>query len=337
MKLKHLLYDKLYLIILAMIIYIIMITFLIAVNTSASIIYVLTFLFWGLIIIILIVEFTRRKSFYKELLHNLYSLDKKYLLTNIMKKPSFYDGALLYEVLQITNKSMTDHVNLYKIRQQDYKEYIEMWVHEVKTPLAASKLIITNHENAVTKSIDEELDKLDILVNQALFYARSSSLEKDYIIKKMILKNVVHDVIHKHAKVFIYQHIKIDLQNLDVEVYTDYKWLSFILDQILLNALKYTPSDKGIIKIYSQKQKNTILLFITDNGIGITEKDLPRVFDRGFTGQNGRNNEKATGMGLYLCKELCKKLNLQIQVKSHQGTTVIISFPLDSTISLIQS
>ncbi len=134
------------------------------------------------------IEFVRRKSFYKDLLENLQSLDKKYLLTNTIQKPSFYDGTLLYEVLQITSKSMSDHVNTYKIRQQDYKEHIEMWVHEMKTPLAASKLIISNHENEVTKSIDEELDKLGRLVNQALFYARSSSLEKDYIITKSLLK-----------------------------------------------------------------------------------------------------------------------------------------------------
>ncbi len=101
-----------------------------------------------------------------------------------------------------------------------------------------------------------------------------------------------------------------------MEVYTDYKWLSFILDQLILNALKYTPSHKGIIKIYAQKKKNTILLFIVDNGIEISEKDLPWIFDHGFTGQNGRNNEKATGMGLYLCNQLCNKLNLQIHVSS---------------------
>ena len=143
-------------------------------------------------------------------------------------------------------------------------------------------------------------------------------------------------MIRKHSKSFIYQKIKIQLENLELSVYSDSKWLEFILDQIISNALKYTPKEIGTIRIWTTSTDNMISLHIQDNGSGISSSELGRIFDKGFTGTNGRLNEKATGMGLYLCKTLCKKLYLGIHAESvqGQGTTIILDFPISKLMLL---
>lgn len=313
-------------------IYFIILSFLFAVNTNRAAIGIISVLFWFLIILILVKEYIRRNTYYRELEATLASLDQKYLLTEILKEPQFLDGKILFQTLREVDKSMCDYVNLYKHKQLDYKEYIEMWVHEIKTPLAASKLIISNNPSEVTKSIDEELDKLDAFVEQALFYARSSTLEKDYIIKELNLSPMINKVIRKHAKSFIYKNIKLDIQDTEINVYTDSKWLEFILDQIIINSLKYMEDNEKEIRIYTKQAIHAVELYIQDNGIGISKQDLPRIFDKGFTGSNGRNSEKATGIGLYLCKTLCEKLFLNIRAESNNGTTIIIHFPINQSI-----
>lgn len=284
----------------------------------------------------LCVEYIRRRNFYHDLEKTMQNLQEKYLLIEMMEEPDFIDGQILYETLGKVNKNMLEHVNTYRQREEEYRNYVEMWVHEIKTPLAAGKLMISNNENAVTKSIEEELDKIEGFVDQALFYARSTTLEKDYIIKEMKLSSVVNKILKKHAKSFIYRKIQLETEGLDAVVYSDSKWLEFIIDQIITNALKYTKEQSGKIRIYTKQQEQSVSLYIEDNGIGISLSDLHRVFDKGFTGQNGRKNEKATGMGLYLCKLLCDKLYLDLHISSQEGlgTTLWIVFPISSMMLL---
>lgn len=337
MKISEYLKEKLYFILLAFLTSLITILFLNAVRCNSQVIMVTSCLFWALIAANLVIEYLRRAAYYKNLQETLDALDQKYLIAEIIEEAQFLDGQMLYETLQQVDKSMMEHVNEYKIREQEYKDYIEMWVHEIKTPLAASKLIITNNRNDVTSSIEEEVNKVEDFVEQALFYARSTTLEKDYMIKEMNLQTSVNKVIRKHSKEFIYKKIKLQLDDLDYVVYSDTKWLEFILDQIISNALKYTAEEEGIVHIYTQKQEDNLLLYIEDNGVGIPLRDLQRVFDRGFTGKNGRTNEKATGMGLYLCKLLCEKLYLDLRISSTEGkgTTLCINFPM-STMMLLK-
>lgn len=284
----------------------------------------------------LLVEYLRRRSFYQNLQRMLHDLNQKYLLAEILEEPDFLDGQILYETLHDVNKNMLEHVNIYRQREEEYRNYIEMWVHEIKTPLAAGKLIISNNENDVTKSIEEELDKVESFVEQALFYARSTTLEKDYIIKELVLSSVINKVLKKHSKSFIYRKIQLETSGLEEVVYSDSKWLEFIVDQIISNALKYTAEKTGKIRIYTKKQEQHVSLYIEDNGIGIALEDLNRVFEKGFTGKNGRKNEKATGMGLYLCKLLCDKLYLDLHISSNEGmgTTLWINFPISSMMLL---
>lgn len=329
MKTSAYIKEKLYLICIAFLTSCITILFLSAINVNHEMILVVSFLFWGMVLAILIIEYLRRVGYYRRLQETLTQLDKKYLITEIIEEPLFMDGRIMYDTLKIVDKSMNDYVNSYKITQKEYKEYVEMWVHEIKTPLAAAKLIISNNPNEVTHSIYEEIEKVETYVDQALFYARSTSVEKDYAIKEMQLAPTISKVIRKHSKTFIYEKIKITLTDLDKTIYSDSKWLEFIFDQIITNALKYTPSQSGEIKIYTSEEPQMTYVHIQDNGIGIPATDLPRIFDRGFTGNNGRKNEKATGMGLYLCKTLCDKLYLKISASSvpSKGTTITIGFP----------
>lgn len=336
MKTKDFIREKLYFIIIAFLTNLITIVFLLAIQVNKEVILIISLLHWGMVFANNIIEYLRRATYYHRLEQTLDGLDKKYLLTEIIDEPLFMDGKILYDTLRVVDKSMADHVNQYRILQNEYKSYIELWVHEVKTPLAASKLIISNNPSEVTQSLQEEIEKVEDFVEQALFYARSTNPEKDYLIKELNLQESIRKVIRKHSKTFIYKKIKVQLDDLDVKIYSDSKWLEFILNQIISNALKYTPEETGIIHIWTTSEENKVSLHVQDNGCGISENELGRIFDKGFTGTNGRQNEKATGMGLYLCKTLCDKLYLGIEADStlQKGTTITIHFPISKMMLL---
>lgn len=286
------------------------------------------------VLLSILIEYKRKKDYYNELLKNMEDLKEKYLISEIIKTPNFIEGKILKDILQDTGKSMLENVNYYKSIQEDYKEYIELWIHEVKIPIAASKLIIENNKNEVTKSIDEELDKVENYTEQALFYARSNAVEKDYIINKTNLKEIVNGAILKNKTTLLNEKVSIDLTNLkDEEVYTDSKWAIFIVNQIIQNAIKYSKENDKRIEISSKEKNDKVILYIIDNGIGIKKGEITRVFERGFTGENGRIiGQKSTGIGLYLCKKLCDKLGLGIELNSEkgEGTEVRIIFPKNS-------
>ena len=281
----------------------------------------------------ILIEFYRKKTFYDTLKENMEQLEQKYLISEIIKEPSFAEGKILKSVIQDTGKSMLENVNKYKYIQQDYKDYIELWIHEVKIPIATSKLIIENNKNEVTKNIEEELDQIENYVEQALYYARSSTVEKDYYINKCILKDIVNTAILKNKSNLILNKINIELENLDLQVYTDSKWCIFILNQIIQNSIKYKKDGNSILQINAKENKENVVLNIKDNGIGIKQEELEKVFEKGFTGTNGRiDGKKSTGMGLYLCKKLCEKLELSIEIESKKDkyTQVKITFPKNS-------
>ena len=281
----------------------------------------------------ILIEFYRKKTFYDTLKENMEQLEQKYLISEIIKEPSFAEGKILKSVIQDTGKSMLENVNKYKYIQQDYKDYIELWIHEVKLPIATSKLIIENNKNEVTKNIEEELDQIENYVEQALYYARSSTVEKDYYINKCILKDIVNTAILKNKSNLILNKINIELENLDLQVYTDSKWCIFILNQIIQNSIKYKKDMNSILQINAKENKENVVLNIKDNGIGIKQEELEKVFEKGFTGTNGRiDGKKSTGMGLYLCKKLCDKLGLSIEIESKKDeyTQVKITFTKNS-------
>lgn len=311
--------------------------FLMAYNVGMFIKIYIPLIIMGLYMISIIIEYFKRKKFYDNLLKILEELDEKYLITEIIKTPNFLEGQILKNSLEQIDKSMLENVNKYKYMTEDYKEYIELWIHEIKIPIATSKMVIENNKNAITKSIDEELDKVENYIEQALFYARSNTVEKDYYIRKVVLKEIVNESIKKNKSSLIQEKISIDIHDLEIEVNTDNKWIVFILNQIIQNSIKYRKKENSVIEIYANQGKENVILYIKDNGIGIKQGEIIRVFEKGFTGTNGRlSNKKSTGIGLYLCKKLCNKLGIGIELNSvqNEGTEVKLVFPKDSYIEL---
>ena len=194
-------------------------------------------------------------------------------------------------------------------------------------------MIVENNKNEVTLSINEELDKVENYIEQALFYARSNTVEKDYIITKTNLKDIVNMSIIKNKTTILNNKFELNIHDLEKQVYTDSKWVVFILNQVIQNSIKYSKNENQSIEIYAEEQKEKVTLYIKDNGLGIKKSELSRVFEKGFTGENGRIiGKKSTGIGLYLCKKLCDKLQLAININAEQnvGTEVTIVFPKGS-------
>lgn len=277
-------------------------------------------------------DYLKRRNFYKNLLFCMRAMDKLYLLSEMVSPPGFYEGNILYEALKLSNKAMNDQIAVYKNSMEEYREYIESWVHEIKTPIASGMLIVENNQSNAVKSIGEEIEKIDAFVEQALFYSRSSGVEKDYIIKEQSLRELVLSAVRRNSKALIQNKVLVEVEDFDFTVYTDSKWIDFILNQIISNSVKYK-SENPKIKFGAERIDTNVSLFIEDNGIGISQKDVGRVFEKGFTGENGRKFKKSTGIGLYLCKKLCGKLGLSISISSKEGewTLVGIVFPMGGT------
>lgn len=285
-----------------------------------------------LYIIIFFNDYIKRNRFYTNISKNLNTLDKKYLITEIIKNADFIDGNIFIDYLYEINKCYIEDINKYKISNKDFREYIELWCHEIKTPIATSKMIVDNNKNEITKSILEETEKIEYFVEQVLYYSRSETVEKDYIVTKVDLKKIIENVIVRNKKDLISKKIKIEVSVKDDVVESDSKWLEFIFNQIITNSIKYKKDKDSYIKIYSKINDNNTILYIEDNGMGIISDDLDKVFDKGFTGKNGRIKYTSTGMGLYLCKKLCDRLGHDINITSKEniGTTINIVFPKNS-------
>lgn len=282
-------------------------------------------------------EYIAKRDFYDNLLGIFDKLDRKNLIAEMIPRPSFKEGIILYDVVKGCSKAMLEEINKYKYMQEEYREYIELWVHEIKTPIASSRLIAQNSRNEAMDSISEEIDSIEGFVEQSLFYSRSNTVEKDYIIKETNLQELCFNVLRKDSKLFIHNGISVQTDNLDKIIFSDAKWLEFILNQIFTNSVKYLNKSVKWVKISAQEKENSIVLSVEDNGIGIKESEVPRIFDKGFTGTNGRKNQRSTGMGLYICKKLCDKLGLAISVNSEFGVGTIISivFPKSSMMDVI--
>ena len=288
-------------------------------------------------VIPLTIEYIGKKNFYDNLLSVFDSLDKKNLIAEIVSPPSFTEGIILYNIIKGSNKAMIEEINRYKFMHEEYREYMELWVHEIKPPIASSKLIAQNNISDATESIYEELEKIEAFVEQVLFYSRSNTVEKDYIIKEINLQELCFNVMKKNSKLFIHNKIGIKAENLDKTIYSDAKWLEFILNQILTNSIKYIDKPNPQITIAAEEESNSVMPYIKDNGSCIKEDELPCIFEMSFTGTNGRKNHRSTGMGLYICKKLCEKLGLKIEAYSVYGeeTTIKLNIPKNSMTDII--
>ncbi len=205
-------------------------------------------------------------------------------------------------------------------RLQDMTDYYTLWAHQIKTPIAAMHLLL---QETPCPEMEAELLKIEQYVEMVLGYLRLGSASTDYVFRERELDPLLRQAVRKYARLFILKKISLDLRETGRTVLTDEKWLSFVIEQLLSNALKYTP-EGGRIRIYGDGET----LVIADNGIGIQEEDLPRVFEKGFTGFNGRENRKSTGIGLYLCREVLDRLNHGISIASRPGQGTLVRLDL---------
>ena len=293
-----------------------------------------SFLYLNTFLIPFFIEYIKKKTYYANVYKTLASLDKKTLLCELINSGSFAESEILYDILMQVNKSMNDEIGKYKKQASDYMEYINMWVHETKTPIAAGKLISQNNNTAYSKSIVEELEKIEGYIQQVLYYSKSFNVSDDYSISKVGLESLVNTVIKKNSKIMIKSKVKVEKNGLGDYVYTDIKWLTFILSQIIMNAITYMDKDEKKIVFSSRTNADNVVLSIKDNGIGINEVEIDRIFDKGFVGENGRLIGKSTGFGLYICKKLCSSLHIGITANSKKDeyTEIILTFPKSKVI-----
>lgn len=297
---------------------------------AAPVIVFLLFCIWFLpLITYMLLEYIKYRKYFKNIETTLENLDRKYLLPEVIDEANFMVGEKVNDILKELSRDMHENVKYYKIIQEEYREYIEIWVHEIKTPIASSKLLIENNNNEITRKINIQMDRIENFVEQVLYYSRSDEVGKDYIIKKIELSQVIKNVIKKNQRDFISKRISLQLDDINEIIYSDTKWVEFILNQIVGNAIKYSKGKEDKITIKAKKLGSSVVLTVQDNGVGIVEQDINRVFEKGFTGENGRKFGKSTGIGLYLCKKLCVKLGLGLQIDSNinEGTKVSIIFP----------
>ncbi|MFJ7408242.1 MULTISPECIES: sensor histidine kinase [unclassified Lysinibacillus] len=332
MSIKEYLKDRVIFLLINFTFFIIVCGIMLLININSKIILLIFCIWFFPLLAYIIIEFVKQKILYNELNSIMDNLDQKYLLTEIMKEPENVEGKLLYDVLRQANKDMHEHVKSYRDRENEYREYIETWVHEIKTPIASTRLIIENNQNDITRNIKDEIKKIEEYIEQVLYYSRSNNVSKDYLIKEVSLADLVRSVIKRNSRDFISKGINIDIEAVEGTVYSDAKWLEFVVNQLIGNAVKYNRQNGGRVTINTIINKNNIVLTIEDNGIGILEKDINNVFEKGFTGENGRKFGGSTGIGLYLCKKLTEQLGLGLILTSEtgEGTKVSIIFPLGS-------
>lgn len=284
----------------------------------------------------LFLTYWKRKRQMQKLLDIAGQLSERYLISEVMELPEQAEDQVYYQLLKMAGKSMLEQIGEVRRERLEYKEYIEQWIHEIKTPITAMKLLCENHRTDWTKELLLELEKTNRFTEQALYYARSEHTEKDYSVREMSLSQVVHQAIADNKYLLLQSGVRLEVEEMADTVYSDEKWVRFILNQLIANVVKYR-SGQPVLRFSTRRQQDQVILVVEDNGIGISPADLPRVFEKGFTGQNGRMVQQSTGIGLYLCKRLCDKLGIGIAAESSgQGTAISLAFHINCLIHEVQ-
>ncbi len=292
---------------------------------------------WALVLLAgLFLTYWKRDQQMRQLLGMAGQLSERYLISEVMELPEQAEDQVYYRLLKMAGKSMLEQISEVKRERLEYKEYIEQWIHEIKTPITAMKLLCENHRTDWTKELLLELEKTNRFTEQALYFARSEYTEKDYSVREMALAQVVHQAIADNKYLLLQNGMRLEVKEIQDTVYSDEKWVRFILNQLIANAVKYR-AGQPVLRFSTCRQQDQVVLMVEDNGIGISPADLPRIFEKGFTGQNGRIVHQSTGIGLYLCKRLCEKLGIGISANSEgKGTTISLSFHINDFVTGVQ-
>ena len=292
----------------------------------------------GLVVIALAIaltwDFARKRAYYAGLHEAIEQLDHARLLSAFVAEPRFLEGRLSWEacdtLVYLAGKDLARAADA----ADDYERYIETWIHEIKAPIAASRLILGRLRGPEATALRQELESIERHVEQALYYARSQALSTDYSIREIALLDAAKEACKRNQNLLIAAGVTPELAiDPGLHVFTDRSWLIFMLGQLLQNAAKY---GANTIRIGAREKgagtSGAVELEVADDGEGIPEADMPKVFDRGFVGENGRAEGSATGMGLYLCARLCEEMGVSLDAYSEQrrGTRVVLGFPTNA-------
>ena len=309
-----------------------MIDFLYIIGNTFSVVFMIGVVIAILIMTKYLMDWYRKKKYFEIITERVKDLKEPWLIAELLPVSYTIEDEIYQELLRKVGSSAIEEIHKIEDEQKEYEDYIEQWIHEVKTPITSIHLMLENRisENpGLKKDLNVELSRLENDVELALYYARSEQIYRDYLIQKLNVRKVLLKVVNKNRTVIMNSSVAIDLDcDEALYAYGDEKWLVFMLTQVLLNAIKYKAEADAKVVMRAKRDNKRIVLNIIDNGKGIKKEELPRIFDKGFTGSNGRDNEKSTGMGLYLVHKLCEKLEIDIEADSVYGEFTEISFSL---------
>ncbi len=302
--------------------------FLFATGTQPGVLVILLIVFLLAFLMVNLFDFVQQRARLLELKSILDGLDCKYLFTECVPQPKGLFERRLFDLTRLAGRDMTGAVSDAQASQREYREYVERWVHEIKAPLTAARLICRELDGDTRRKLTAELSQIEAHVERALFYARAENPEQDCLFRQIELEKIAAQAIENHRSLLIQNGIRVEMENMNCAVYTDEKWAVFILGQLLQNAARYR-GPEPVITLSAKPLGRQTQLIVHDNGIGIPAHELPRVFERGFTGSNGRIRGGSTGIGLYLCRKLAVFLELELRMDSQEGagTTVTLTFP----------
>ncbi len=302
--------------------------FLFATGTQPGVLVILLIVFLLAFLTVNMFDFFQQRARLLELKSILDGLDRKYLFTECVPQPKGLFERRLFDLARLAGRDMTGAVSDAQASQREYREYVERWVHEIKAPITAARLICRELDGDTRRKLTAELSQIEAHVERALFYARAENPEQDCLFRQIELEKIAAQAIENHRSLLIQNGIRVELENMNCAVYTDEKWAVFILGQLLQNAARYRGPEPAVI-LSAKPLGRQAQLIVHDNGIGIPAHELPRVFERGFTGSNGRIRGGSTGMGLYLCRKLAVFLELGLDITSTEGngTVVTLTFP----------
>ena len=309
-----------------------MLEFLYIIGNTFSVVFMIGVVIAILIMTKYLMDWYRKKKYFEIITERVKDLKEPWLIAELLHVSYTIEDEIYQELLRKVGSSAIEEIHKIEDEQKEYEDYIEQWIHEVKTPITSIHLMLENRisENpGLKRDLNVELSRLENDVELALYYARSEQIYRDYLIQKLNFRKVLLKVVNKNRTVIMNSSVAIDLDcDEALYAYGDEKWLVFMLTQVLLNAIKYKAEADAKVVMRAKRDNKRIVLNIIDNGKGIKKEELPRIFDKGFTGSNGRDNEKSTGMGLYLVHKLCEKLEIDIKADSVYGEFTEISFSL---------
>ena len=281
-----------------------------------------------------VISYRKAARFINEIYGVLNASPSAYLILSLVEEPTNNQDVAIYRFLETLTARYDQELQQAQTENRSYQEYIELWIHEIKTPIAAAKLILANVHSPEAGHLKLELERIESAVEQALYYARSLSLTNDYLIHEIDLTSCIKEACKRNSRYLIECHCTPSIHvSENLRVLADEPWLVFILSQVIINAATYGASEIVFCAevLDSHSPNGRTVLEVKDNGCGIVAEDVPRVFDRGFTGSNGRRSGHSTGMGLYLVALMCHRMDIGVEIASEEnvGTRLIFSFPHD--------